>query len=503
MGCLLIAAGLRIWGLNYGLPFLYHPDEGVPVIKAQTMLRTGDLNPHFFHWPSLIFYINALAYGLHYLIGNILGVFHTVADIPVPIMLAMGSGKMPAPEIWLLSRAISMIFGLGVVVLVFLSSKELTGKLIAGAIAGLLLAVSPTNVALSRYIAPDVMATFLIMLSFYGSIKVWKTGHRRYYILAGVAAGLAISAKYNAALILVTLVLAHFWRYGLKGIKKKDFYLTLFLTVITFFATTPYSLLDFSTFLTDIQFDRQHYSTGHTGMEGDTLNWYLSYMWRVEGLVFILAIIEIVRGVFMRAKNTLFLSFFPIIYFVFISSFIVRNERTLLLILPFVVLLATNLIIWALIKLSEQKNPKVSTGFVIGIALIITIAIAFPLQKTIRNNVKLTSIDSRETARIWIADNLPHESKIAIEAYAPYIDPSFFTIKDAYFWREDHSSLEWYQENNFDYWVFSEGSYGRYFKNPEKYGDYIAAYEELWNQFHLEKSFNDGDYEIRIYSIPK
>ncbi len=166
-------------------------------------------------------------------------------------------------------------------------------------------------------------------------------------------------------------------------------------------------------------------------------------------------------------------------------------------------LLASNLIVWGLIKLSEKKSPKIVAGSIIGITLVIIIAIVLPLQRTVRNNINLTVIDSRETARVWIADNLPHESKIAIEAYAPYIDPSFFTIEDAYFWREEHTSLEWYQENNFDYWVFSEGSYGRYFTNPEKYGKYIAEYEDLWDQFELIKLFNDGDYEVRIYAIPK
>lgn len=198
-----------------------------------------------------------------------------------------------------------------------------------------------------------------------------------------------------------------------------------------------------------------------------------------------------------------FISLFPVIYLAFISSFIVRNSRTLLPIIPFIMLLASNLIVWGLIKLSEKKSPKVVTGAMVGVALVMITAIALPLQRTMHNNTRLTVIDSRETARVWIADNLPHGSKIAIEAYAPYIDPSFFTIEDAYFWREDHSSVEWYQENNFDYWVFSEGSYGRYFIEPEKYVSYIAEYEDLWNQFDLVKLFNDGDYEVRIYAIPK
>ncbi|MGB3058399.1 MAG: hypothetical protein WBE17_01555, partial [Anaerolineae bacterium] len=45
---LLIAVALRLWGINFGLPYLYHPDEPGYVAIAQNMVKTGDLNPHFF-----------------------------------------------------------------------------------------------------------------------------------------------------------------------------------------------------------------------------------------------------------------------------------------------------------------------------------------------------------------------------------------------------------------------------------------------------------------------
>jgi len=67
IGVTLLAISLRIWGINFGLPYLYHPDEPVGVRIAQRMFKTGDLNPHFYHWPSLTFYINALAYIPYYL----------------------------------------------------------------------------------------------------------------------------------------------------------------------------------------------------------------------------------------------------------------------------------------------------------------------------------------------------------------------------------------------------------------------------------------------------
>ena len=57
-----IAAFLRLWGIGFGLPDDFHPDEPTVIETAFRMASFGDLNPHFFTWPSLFFYLNALSY---------------------------------------------------------------------------------------------------------------------------------------------------------------------------------------------------------------------------------------------------------------------------------------------------------------------------------------------------------------------------------------------------------------------------------------------------------
>ena len=53
-----VAAGLRLWGINFGLPALYRPDEDVTVGRAMGILH-GILDPHFADWPHLYFYLAA------------------------------------------------------------------------------------------------------------------------------------------------------------------------------------------------------------------------------------------------------------------------------------------------------------------------------------------------------------------------------------------------------------------------------------------------------------
>jgi len=60
---LLVFASLY-WGVyaKTGAPFVYHPDEPDLVGRAVNMIICGDLNPHWFHWPTLLTYLYAAVF---------------------------------------------------------------------------------------------------------------------------------------------------------------------------------------------------------------------------------------------------------------------------------------------------------------------------------------------------------------------------------------------------------------------------------------------------------
>ena len=48
---LIIAFVIRLWGINFGLPYIYSPDE--PCYTNRTInFFTGDFNPHWFGHPG-------------------------------------------------------------------------------------------------------------------------------------------------------------------------------------------------------------------------------------------------------------------------------------------------------------------------------------------------------------------------------------------------------------------------------------------------------------------
>lgn len=496
---ILIALLIRVRGINYDLPYIYNPDEPGYITISQNIFKTGDLNPHFFNYPSLFFYINALAYVPYFLLGKILGIFHAPGDILPPISLAMGVTQAQMPTTVLLGRIISVCFGVGTVVLIYFIGKQITGRTAVGILASVMTAFSPTNVTYSRLITPDIFVSFFALASFFASILVFQHGKTRHYVIAGICAGLTASSKYNGGWIILPLVLAHFLRYGKSAFKQPKLYLAFLLCGVGFLLTTPYAILDSAKFLTDLRFEIHHYSTGHPGMEGNSLAWYLNYMYTTGGGLYLLAALGIFSGFILRPKEAGLMLIFPAVYFAFIISFVVRNDRTFLPLTPFLFLSAA----WSLIllgdKLRSWQNESLRRSSLTVLAVLAIVSFAFPIIRIINDVRCLTTVNSRETARIWIADTLPPGSKVGIESYSPFVDPIRFSVHGLGSMIDQKP--EWYIENDFEYLVFSQGMYGRFYLEPERYSLQVSQYEDFFNRFELIKLFDDGDYEIRIYKV--
>ena len=51
-----LAAGLRLLGITFGLPAVYNPDE-IAIMSRALAFAKGDLNPHNFLYPTFYFYV--------------------------------------------------------------------------------------------------------------------------------------------------------------------------------------------------------------------------------------------------------------------------------------------------------------------------------------------------------------------------------------------------------------------------------------------------------------
>ncbi len=491
---MLVGLGLRLWGIDFGLPYTYAADEPSRMGVSLAMLKTGDLNPHWLGYPHLAFYLNTIAYFLYFLVGRIAGIFATPADIPYPEVITIGVGKLAMPSEFLVGRSLTALMSVGAVMLVYLIGRQLSNQKTVAFLAALLFAISPAAVANSKFISLDAYGVFFLLLAFYWINCLLDDPTPRRYILAGIGVGLAVSGKYNVGVIILALFVAHGLNFGIAGFWRKGIYLALLAGGLAFAVVNPFSVLDPGGFLYGLTLASGSQSQ-YSGIRESGFLWYGLYLWNVEGLVVIPASIQAIRILVTRSKPGWVLLSFPVAYFILVSMFSVHNDRTILPIIPFLDLLASlfvaNLYEW-LIHAGLLPRRVLQAGVIALSALLIFP----PLQTTIAANIRLTQVDSRETARRWIDSILPPGTRIAVEGYSTYVDIHRFEVQgtDTII---SHSP-DWYVNNGFEYLVTSQGIYGRFFADPQSYAGSVQTYEQFFSRFPTVKLFDDNGYEIHI-----
>src|SRR5262245_49154837 len=82
LGATALGLTLRIVGLADGLPYHFHWDE--PTIMNRVIrMGGGDLNPHFFYYPTLLMYVLLAAQGALYAVGHVLHTYPSTNDFAV------------------------------------------------------------------------------------------------------------------------------------------------------------------------------------------------------------------------------------------------------------------------------------------------------------------------------------------------------------------------------------------------------------------------------------
>jgi 4-amino-4-deoxy-L-arabinose transferase-like glycosyltransferase len=491
VGIVVLGVGLRFWGIHFGLPYTYAPDEPTYLTITLQILRSGDLNPHWWYYPSAMFYLHALAQAMFFLLGRSLGVFMTLADLPLPEIITTGVGRTTLPETFLVARGLTALFSTLAILVVYAMGRRLHSNPSVALLAAFFFAISPTVNDTSHRIGPDILAMFFLLVSAFFALRLDDEPHWQNYVGAGLCAGWAFGSKYNAGMVIIALLVAHFLRW--RWTKMRQLVLALVAMGVGFFIATPFAVFDFPNFWEGLRWQVFSYSVeGHSGQEGDALRWYLTYLWQVEGWVAFLGALGVLWMVKQRShKFWTFLSF-PVTYFVFISLMLTRNERTIMLIVPFLCLSAAIL----LVDVSAYLATRTRLAMLLAAVATILI-IGSPLHISLASIERLSTVDSRETARVWIEQNLPRGARLAIEPYSPYVDREQFVV-------EPVSGLiahppEWYVQNGFEYLVASYGTYGRFYEDPARYRDFVARYEAFFGYLPEIKRFNDGGFEIRVY----
>ena len=352
-GILVLAAALRFVGIEHALPFgLLNPDEQVIVPRAWHMVHGGGPNPHWFNYPTVVLYLMAPFQAWH----------AAPAYLDARILVALLGVGAVAATWWLGLRAYGMV---------------------AAAIGAAVVAVDVTHVVYSHMAVTDVPLT----LGVAAALALMVSGRLE---LAGVAAGLAMGAKWPGFLLIVPLLVAAWKQWRRLGI-------AVALGAATFIVTSPFVLVEPGKAFHDAWDTQNLHHTGWLGFEhdGTSLEGYLHRLWSGMGPVLVIAFAGLVAALVARRRPDLILASFVLIYFINLLTLKSHFDRFVLPLVPPLGVLAGRFRLLA---------PVTA-------ALLIV-----PLVWSIQRDDAYAKADTRVVAHDWIEAHVPMGTKIAAES---------------------------------------------------------------------------------------
>ena len=503
-----LAIVTRMVGISFGLPYLYHVDEA-RFAKISITYFTGDLNPHFFHVPSLHTYMVAGLWGGYYICGKIWGKFSSITDF-------MESFDEDATPHVIIARLLSVLLSIGTILLVFYLGKKMYNPRV-GILASLFLIFSPVHSKISHYMVPDVPMVFFISISFVCIWFIYTKGDTKFYILAGLFAGIATATKFGGQLLFLPLFLAHiFYVLGKKQSVKNIFFShKLILSVVFFFggflAGCPYAIIDFPKFWNDFKWQSQHLlQVGHYGSSTAQPAWlfYIRYGLAENVGKFIQYLVYggVLYGLVRRKKKDLILIVFPLVLFVLIGSWKSMAARYLLPLTPFFCLIAALFldVILSKIKAFLERYDSASMFHKrMNKILIFSAVMIFLIPNVLiimRFNSLLTQEDTRTVAKKWINDNLSRGSSLALESYGPPLSREDYSLIRRHTLGNVH--LDWLAQRKIEYVIVSDIMYARFTRYPAEFPKQANFYKSLDDQTMLIKSFTPkwDEYLIDLHN---
>lgn len=419
LAVLLMAAVPRVRLVREHSPYPLHEDEALITRRAGRILMTGDLNPHFFKYPSLPIYATAVGLGLGYLWDG--GQAKGMEPREV------GRTSQPYYEREGVMLATRMLFALLSLLPLFW-----IGRMGAKAFKEpAMLFLGPLILGLSSrylmqswtYINVDLVGTIVCTGALTYCVATWKKDsllHRA--ILPGLLTGMAVGSKYYLGLVGLPFAIAIFF-HPRKSWLKHTLFIALF-TAAGFLISTPYSLLDREHFVEQLVFEINHYSEGHQGAEEEPgLPQLMYYLGRIQDefgwLNAALCVIGIGYGMKRHRRESILILAFPLALLLFLSTqrvHFIRNLLGLYAIYPVFVALGA-VALWRMIGGGHaQRGRSVATA----VALF---ALWLPLQPWARMTRGWRQLeDSRRLALDWVDENA-QRGRMVIIASELQMDP--------------------------------------------------------------------------------
>ena len=398
---LLGALAIRLYGVEHGLPFIYHSDESQHFTRYAVAMFGGDLNPHYFQNPATFTYLVYFALKLH-----------GFEDIAAQYLA-------DPTEIYEIGRLVAVALSLVGVAAVYAVGRRLWGTF-EGVVAAAVLAFAFLPVAYSRYALTDVGVLFAIALAAYAMVRIHEDGARRYYAFAGLGLGLTVAFKFTAGLILVPILVA----IVLRALKEERTLRELAIgtgivagvSVLVFFVTNPYFVLDLDEALDELRSQRFSANEEKLGqIDENPFSFYLSTLtWGIGWGALAAAAVGLVWELRRNRVRAILFALFPLLLFLYLGSDAERYfARWMMPAYPILALFAGV----AVAGVARAISPRGAVRAAV-VALLVALIMAQPIVANIHTGGVMRKADTRELARNYMLEELPPRTKIVVDAVA-------------------------------------------------------------------------------------
>lgn len=485
---------MRVWGNRFGLPFLYHEDEGEIVRRALRMPIDGP-NPGWFQYPTLYVYVQAVAYAALCAVGRLTG---SASSYPA----FADAATLDPSAVYAVGRTVTAAFGAATIAVTgaagrWLVSLDARGRDLAGLAAAALVTIELLEVEHAHYITADVPMTLAatgVLLAVARLATSPEGGSIREYAVAGLLAGVAASIKYPGALFAVAPLAVYAQRVGWRSradwvARARDLRIpaAAMASVVGFVAGSPFVVLDWRGFARDLGAEAAHMRAGHLGFELVQNHWTEVFANVLETGGLALLVLAAAGVVTVCLKKDVFgrsLVVTLAILLFFAASSNVLFARYLIPMLPVAALLAAHALVTLAGACARGRDRRRGVLVAVGLCA----ALALPGWLVAHRLAIFSAPDTRTESWNWVNANLllPGD-RIAVEWKSIPRKPLHFAVAETVPVVYDIARL---RVDGVTHVAITDRLYRRYLKAPEIYPEQVAFYRELLETSEPVASFS-------------